>query len=459
MRFFVFSRVLILFALFSIRPGLLAQAPRLEGEPLRTFHSDTEPLLDYVHRPDRSFAWRLLSERKLPGGVTQDHLLFFAQTWGGYPWKHHLVILWPKELGPTLTPLIFITITYHHFAHQERVLYSRAARDAKQPLVILYDNPNGPFYHLNEDPLIAYTFKRSLETGDATWPLLFPMTKSVVRAMDVVAAFSKERRKLDARKFVITGASKRGWTTWLSAAADDRVAGIAPIVYNNLNLPAQMKHQKEIWGGYSPMIQPYTRLGLQDLLPTEQGRRLAAMVDPYTFRETLTLPKLIINATRDQFWALDAADFYYNALTGPRNLLYLPNSGHRVKDLNRVERSLTAFWRAVSEGSALPALQASLAHDNSREGRSVLTVHPGGPVQEVRWWVSRSDTADFRKSRWTSTVTAEARESYTLPIEPPTAGAVAVFAEAVYQGPTGRYTLSSSLYVIHAAGGQPRTAR
>jgi PhoPQ-activated pathogenicity-related protein len=36
--------------------------------------------------------------------------------------------------------------------------------------------------------------------------------------------------------FLIAGASKRGWTTWLTPAVDERIVAIVPIVMPMLNM-------------------------------------------------------------------------------------------------------------------------------------------------------------------------------------------------------------------------------
>src|SRR4030095_11776051 len=89
-----------------------------------------------------------------------------------------------------------------------------------------------------EDSFIAYTWDQFLKTGDAKWPARLPMTKSAVRAMDTITAFcaSDKGGKVKVDRFVVAGGSKRGWTTWTTAAVDDWVVAIVPIVIDTLNV-------------------------------------------------------------------------------------------------------------------------------------------------------------------------------------------------------------------------------
>jgi PhoPQ-activated pathogenicity-related protein len=102
-----------------------------------------------------------------------------------------------------------------------------------QPLVFADDGNKR-----KEDAIIAYSWGKFLFTGDETWPLRLPMTKAVVRAMDTVTAFcaTEAGGAVMVEKFVLGGASKRGWTVWTAAAVDHRVIAIAPVVIDLLNI-------------------------------------------------------------------------------------------------------------------------------------------------------------------------------------------------------------------------------
>ena len=125
-----------------------------------------------------------------------------------------------------------------------------------QPTVFSKDNNKKRY----EDDLIAYGWRKFLEGGskkeDEEWLARFPMTRAVSRAMDVVQEVGYKNILIDS--FFVTGASKRGWTAWTSAIADDRVMGIAPVVIDMLNVYPSFKHHWRVYGDWSPACLLYT---------------------------------------------------------------------------------------------------------------------------------------------------------------------------------------------------------
>ena len=400
------SRLLLLLLLLL---GFLAAAPARAD------------LLEYVRRPDPAFSWRLAETERSAAGTTY-RLQLVSQVWQGTRWTHELAVhVPPKTEGSTA--LLFIS----GGVHDDLAL----ARALRAPVIVLGQVPNQPLLQGKyEDDLIAETFMRFLATGDPDWPLLLPMTKSAVRAMDAAQAFARERLALPLDGFVVSGASKRGWTTWLSAAADPRVAGVVPRVIDMLNLPAQMPHQLQSWGEYSEMLAPYTRPGLPDFMATAAGTRLVGMVDPYAYRQQLRMPKLIVLGTNDRYWTLDALNLYWDGLPGEKHVLYMPNNGHGLTDQARWRDSLACFFRHVAQGAPLP----QLAWRYTRNGVALDAQIEARPEPASgRLWVARSPDRDFRSAGWESMPLQAAGGTLTGQVPLPDSGYVAAIGEVEYR--------------------------
>jgi PhoPQ-activated pathogenicity-related protein len=182
----------------------------------------------YVTADDPVYRWEHVAQTSLQEGLVVHELRLISQVWQGITWQYRLRIIFPQT--PQDVPsLALLLVTGTGAAEQEwrEVLF--VARALRAPVALLSDIPNQPLFGgLVEDDLLAHTFVQFLTTQDVTWPLLLRMVKSVVRAMDAIQDVLRRRRPLPIAGFVVSGASKRGWTAWLTPAVDNRVKAIAP---------------------------------------------------------------------------------------------------------------------------------------------------------------------------------------------------------------------------------------
>jgi PhoPQ-activated pathogenicity-related protein len=296
-----------------------------------------------------------------------------------------------------------------------------------------------------EDAIISMTFARFYQTGDAEWPLLLPMVKSAVRGMDAVQEFTREDWKLGVEGFIVTGASKRGWTTWLTSAIDARVTALAPMVIDMLNMGPQMKHQVESFGDYSEQIADYTSKGLQNLTETEKGQALTRIVDPFHYLPALSQPKLIILATNDRYWPLDALNLYWNDLKGEKYILYVPNNGHGIKDIPRLVGGLSALHEHVANGKKLPKLDWKFSE---AKGRLRLSVTSDVKAARMQVWTAKSDTRDFRNSEFKPESMQPNGGDFVFELSVPTAGYAALLGEATFNGDRVPFNLSTNVRIV-----------
>jgi PhoPQ-activated pathogenicity-related protein len=413
------------------------------GSP--AWSSDSEPtspgaLAAYVARPDSSFGWREVASGRV-GSAEYVEYLMTSQTWRGIPWKHQLFVLRPANMTrDSRHGLLFIhggrwKPEYEAERRQaqlpgEALLFARLAEAIGGPVAVLRQVPFEPIFDRREDALIAHTFDQYLQTGESDWPLLQPMVKSAVRAMDAVQSIVRERWDASLDSFTVSGASKRGWTAWLTAATDKRVMAVAPMVIDILNMRAQMDHQRATWGEFSDEIRDYSALDLPTRLKTPRGEELLSMVDPFSYRERLTQPKLILLSTNDRYWPLDALKFYWPGLPSPKHVLYVPNQGHGLRDIDRVIGGLSAVHRYAAAGKPLPSTTWSFA-----SAKDVLTIEVKSdrPTQGVLIWNARSPTRDFRDAHWTSRECARTDDGHACSADRADQGYTAAFAETLFR--------------------------
>src|SRR6185503_2298980 len=311
-------------------------------------------LENYVNAPDPKFTWKQADQSK-PMGYTVTHLEMTSQKWREHLWTHHLQVVRPEKVRNPGIAFLFITGDGEGKSsiNMLKLLADRAGAVA----AVVTRVPNQPLYGgKTEDTLVAYTFAQYLKTGDETWPLLFPMTKTAVRAMDAVAAFVKQENGEVIEGFVVSGISKRGWTTWLTGAVDPRVKAIAPQVIDMLNMKKQIAWAQKVYGRQSEQIQDYTDLNLHLAMDEPRNASLRSWVDPYSYRNRYTMPKLLLLGTNDRYWTVDSLRHYWDDLPGPKLIFQTPNAGHEQGDRKDSIQTLAAFFEMVADGKQLPKM-------------------------------------------------------------------------------------------------------
>jgi PhoPQ-activated pathogenicity-related protein len=401
------------------------------------------PLDDYVHAPDSHFRYSLVDTTTGPHGSVLT-IQMTSQAWlppGGVDrteWKHWVFIYKPRTVRPGLA-LLFIGAGSNDKPRPETSeALARMAEAAGAIVAEVYQIPNQPLTFHNdpygprsEDEIVAHTWAGYIRTGDASWPLRLPMTKAVVRAMDVVSASVPEAR---IEKFVVSGGSKRGWTTWTTAAVDRRVTAIMPVVIDLLNIVPSFEHHYRAYGAWAPAVEDYVKAGVMDRFRSPEFHALMQIVEPYEYRDRFVMPKYIVNSAGDQFFLPDSSQFYFDDLPGERYLRYIPNTDHSLKDSD-VYESLTAFYRSVVERSARPQFGWKFAKDGA------IRVTAKTPPSAVKLWrATNPEHRDFRletigPAYRATELKAGAKGVYAARVRKPAKGWTAYFVELTFPGP------------------------
>ncbi|HXW04353.1 MAG TPA: PhoPQ-activated pathogenicity-related family protein [Vicinamibacterales bacterium] len=441
------SSTRLLTSMLVAAPLALTAAPRQSAVPAR----DSLTALDrYVAAPDPSFGWKVL--RELPAeGASATLLEMTSQRWLTEQeverplWTHWVTVIRPVRVTSDVG-LLFITggslerqpparppAWLVDMARATGTVVSELRLVPNQPVVFKDDPEKKPRV---EDDMIAYTWDKYLRTGDEKWPARLPMTKSAVRAMDAVTAFARspEGGGHTVARYVVSGASKRGWTTWTTAAVDARVVAIAPVVIDMLNVEPSFIHHWRAYGAWSEAVDDYVHHRIMDWMGTPQFRALMKIEEPYEYRDRLTLPKLLLNATGDQFFLPDSSQFYFDDLKGETHVRYVPNASHSLDKTDALE-TLHAFYAAIVKNAPRPEAKWTFEKDGS-----IKVVARQRPDRVLLWQATNPSARNFRLDVLGPAFTSTALEprgpnTWIGRVQPPAAGWTAYFVEMTF--PTG----------------------
>jgi PhoPQ-activated pathogenicity-related protein len=451
---------------FALMGLVLAGCVRAETEAVPEPHGaaaiprgrDEPTALDsYVAAPDTNYSYHLVNTVR-----GQDQTAYIlemtSQAWlttnevDRPVWEHWMIVVQPDAVASSKALLLIVGGANDgrvpkgadgnlvHIALATKSVVAELKMVPNQPLVFA-----GETEERKEDSLIAYTWDKFLRTGDPKWPARLPMTKAAVRALDTITSFcaSPEGGQVKVDGFVVAGGSKRGWTTWTTAAVDKRVVAIIPIVIDVLNIEPSMLHHYAAYGFWAPSIGDYSAFRIMDWNGTPEYHALMKIVEPYQYRQRYTMPMFIMNSSGDQFFLPDSSQFYFNDLPGVKYLRYVPNADHSLKGSDAYE-TLQACYNAVLYNLPLPQFSWVLEKNGA-----IRVITKDIPSAVKLWQATNPDARDFRLETlgpvWQSaTLADQGGRVYLAKVPKPTKGWTAFFVELTFpsgnQSPPFKFT-------------------
>ena len=368
-------------------------------------NNNYDSMKDYIESTKSEFSYEIediIYEEEWTG----FHIKMISGEWldkkkvDNVEWSHYVDIVIPNDTE-TDTGIMFIDsgVTDDKYFRLDSISIGYALK-TKSIIVNIHNITFQPVNFLDseqesfvEDDLIAYSWNQFLEGGakkkDIEWLPRLPMTRAVVRSMDLAQEIALQNNK-QLSEFVVSGASKRGWTAWTTAAVDDRVVGVVPIVIDMLNLVPSFENHYRSYGEFSPAVQDYVNYNIQDWMGTDEFKELMGYVEPYSFIDKFTMPKYIINAGSDEFFSTDSWRFYYDELADNKLIRYIPNTNHSLNG-RYLNQDLISFFYRIVNNIDLPTLNWELIDDNLQ-----VTLDYKGEYLVSIWRAFNEDVRDFR---------------------------------------------------------------
>jgi PhoPQ-activated pathogenicity-related protein len=153
--------------------------------------------------------------------------------------------------------------------------------------------------------------------------------------------------------------------------------------------------------------------------------------EPFEYRQRLSMPKFLVNATGDQFFLPDSWQYYLDQLSGGTSLRYVPNADHSLRGTD-AWLSVAGWYHAFLNRTPLPQITWRIDAD----GAIHVQATPA-PARVTLWQATNPGSRDFRLStigaKWKGTpLAAQAAGGYVAKVPRPFRGFTAYMVEVTY---------------------------
>ncbi|CAI5534800.1 unnamed protein product [Closterium sp. Naga37s-1] len=371
---FVYVLALLTRPAFLFRPAEPErQATALPQSGCETARNCTGTLLDrHVYlKHDAEFRWKDTGQRmrgREKGGRWTGYILEVTlHRWlnrsatNRHVWWHFMTLMAPDRMSRAHKGVVLFFVGAGWSMHNKLLLpnkdegFFRLAAPLVVDLGILgvmldqvpmmpidfYMGPPGvgKAVKLQEEQIMAHATAMFLENpSDYEWAMEFPMVKSVVRGFDVAQL------------------ATRALLPYVP-----RVVGIISYGYDFFSMVASYRHMFRSLGGWPILLRFHVEYNITLKIFQPQFNRFMELVDAHSYRERLTMPKLIVSAANDEFFALDDSYNYWEGLPEPKFLKLLPNIDHMVLHSSQwgYDACISFFLALLHDTSSCAALPPS----------------------------------------------------------------------------------------------------
>ena len=380
------------------------------------------------------------------------------------------------RMGVPLAPrssVVFLTITNGSRQDPIESKLSNTSltilKNLKIPVVELPNVPNQPIFFKEdnqnriEDEIIAFQWSKFLNSPKSQIAMLprLPMIRAAVKAMDCVEQILGKKLK-----FVVSGESKRGWTTWLLPAYDNRVMGITPMVAEILNFDKNLNHHYQFYDNqFSFVMKDYIIAKIPKFVLNKKKDkkylRLLKLLDPINYEKVKQIPKYVITAGNDEFFVPDSWKFFMDRFSKNSWGRVVPNVGHELRrpefgKEKDIAKSMVTFIENLMKNSTNNLPIANFEYPNSN---TIRIISKTKPKKVTLWKAHNKSSRDFRNVNLTpkglikgpsyqEKVLSWNSEKFSYKEAKPASGFNAFFIELTYEISGKEFKISSRVQIV-----------